>query len=79
MELYHKYDEDTGVILLKTDRQDTSAVYRRYDSPLKEVSDQINDTYLKTFDEENGIQSYGMVTDYLIAWYLAGGFGGETN
>ncbi len=71
LELYHKHDESRGTIMLKIDRQDTSAVYKRYESPLKEVSDQINDTYLKTFDEEQGIQSYGMVTDYLIAWYLA--------
>lgn len=44
----------------------------RYDSPLQEVSDRINDTYLKTFDVENGIASYGEVVDYLIAWYLNG-------
>ena len=72
MELFHKYDEDAGISLLKLDRQDTSDIYRRYESPLKEVSDQINDTYLKTFDEESGIKSYGEVTDYLIAWYLSG-------
>ena len=35
-----------------------------------EISDRINDTYLKTFGEEEGIRSYGLVTDYLIAWYL---------
>ena len=72
LELYHKYDEDAGVILLKLDRKDTSDTYKRYDSPLQEVSDQINDTYLKTFNEEEGIMSYGAVTDYLIAWHLAG-------
>ena len=72
MELYHKYDEDIGVTLVKIDRRDTAAVYSRYDSPLQEVSDQINDTYLKTFDEESGIRSYGEVTDYLIAWYQSG-------
>ena len=72
LELYHKYDEDINVTLVKLDRQDTSNVYKKYESPLKEVSDQINDTYLKTFDEKEGIQSYGMVSDYLIAWYLSG-------
>ena len=72
MELYHKYDEDRNVTLVKLDRQDTAAVYKKYESPLKEVSDQINDTYLKTFDEKEGIQSYGMVSDYLIAWYESG-------
>ncbi|MBR5340680.1 MAG: DUF3810 domain-containing protein [Erysipelotrichaceae bacterium] len=70
LELYNKYDEDIKTILVKIDRQDTAAIYRKYESPLKEVSDQINDSYLKTFSEESGIQSYGEVTDYLIAWYL---------
>ena len=30
----------------------------------------VNDTYLKAFSEESGVQSYGEVADYLIAWYL---------
>ena len=67
--LYESHD-DEGARALKLDRKDTSETYRRYESPLKEVSDQINDTYLKTFSEENGIQSYGQVVDYLIAWHL---------
>ncbi len=57
-----------GLSLVLLDRRDTSAVYDSYESPLQEVSDQINDTYLKTFSEESGIQSYGEVTDDLIAW-----------
>ena len=67
--LYESHD-DEGAKALKLDRRDTSEVYQRYESPLKEVSDQINDTYLKTFSEKNGIQSYGQVVDYLIAWHL---------
>ena len=69
LQLYEKY-ENEGVALLKLDRRDTSEAYRKYDSPLSEISDRINDTYLKTFGEEEGIRSYGLVTDYLIAWYL---------
>ena len=72
-ELYHKYDEQEGIQLLQQDRRDTSEIYKKYESPMKEISDQINDTYLKTFSEESGIQSYGEVTDDLIAWYLAMG------
>lgn len=70
VELYHRYDSDPGIILLKTDRRDTAEIYKKYESPLQDISDQINDTYLKTFSEESGIQSYGEVTDYLIAYYL---------
>ncbi len=71
VELYHKHDAEEGVSLVQLDRRDTSEVYRSYDSSLQEISDRINDTYLKTFSEESGIQSYGEVTDDLIAWWLA--------
>ena len=70
VELYDRYSDDDGVQLLKRDRQYTREWYRHYDSPLQDVSDEINDRYLKTFSQESGIQSYGEVTDYLIAYYL---------
>ncbi|MBR2830561.1 MAG: DUF3810 family protein [Solobacterium sp.] len=68
--LYHSHDDDSGVQLVQLDRQDTAAIYRKYESSLQDVSDKINDTYLKTFSQESGIQSYGEVTNDLIAWYL---------
>jgi hypothetical protein len=58
-----------GVTLVFMDRQETRSAYAKYDSPLQDVSDNINDTYLKTFSHESGIRSYGEVTDYLIAWH----------
>lgn len=67
--LYDRYKEDRGVLLVRLDRSDAYELYRKYESKLSEVSDQINDTYLKTFSQEDGIQSYGKVTDYLIAYY----------
>ena len=67
--LYDKYKEDRGILLVRLDRSDASELYKKYESKLSEVSDQINDTYLKTFSQEDGIQSYGKVTDYLIAYY----------
>ncbi len=70
MELYETYKDDTSVQLIFLDRKDTRDAYTKYDSPLQEISDNINDTYLKTFSQESGIRSYGEVTDYLIAWYL---------
>ena len=68
--LYPGNGEDAGIALVQIDRRDTADTYQRYESKLKEISDDINDTYLKTFSEESGIQSYGEVTDDLIAWYL---------
>ena len=70
MELYEKYD-DPGIELLKLDRKDTSKIYRNYESKLQDISDQINDTYLKTFSQQDGILSYGKVTEYLIAYYFS--------
>ncbi|MCR5448673.1 MAG: DUF3810 domain-containing protein [Solobacterium sp.] len=74
-QLYHLYDDLEGIRLIQLDRQDTRKAYSKYESPLQDVSDHINDTYLKTFSQESGIRSYGEVTDYLIAWYLAGNEG----
>ena len=68
--LYEEYSEDKGVLLVRYDRSDAAAVYSKYESKLSEVSDHINNTYLKTFSEEDGIKSYGKVTDYLISYYL---------
>ncbi|MBQ9036736.1 MAG: DUF3810 domain-containing protein, partial [Erysipelotrichaceae bacterium] len=70
MTLYEKYSEDRGVLLVRLDRHDTFEHYRKYESVLQDISDDINDTYLKTFSQESGIRSYGEVTDYLIAYYL---------
>ncbi len=44
--------------------------YEQYEGKVQEVADKINDTYLKTYSEPKGVQSYGAVADYLIAWYL---------
>lgn len=34
------------------------------------IAETVNDVYLKAFSEESGVQSYGEVTDLLVAWYL---------
>lgn len=67
--MYEKYEENPGVQLVRLDRRDTRTVYDSYESRLQDISDEINDTYLKAFSEESGIQSYGEVTDDLLAYY----------
>ena len=71
--LYERHAEEKGVQLLRQDRRYAREYYRKYDSPLQDISDDINDRYLKTFSQESGIQSYGEVTEYLIAYYLQKG------
>lgn len=35
-----------------------------------EITDQVYDSYLKTFSVEEGVQSYGEVADLLLTWYF---------
>ena len=34
------------------------------------IADTVNDTYIKVSGDENGTQSYGQVSIYLVNWYL---------
>ena len=45
--------------------------YDQFEGQVQEAAQKANDTYLKVFMEESGVQSYGEVADLLIAWYLA--------
>lgn len=56
--------------LLLADCAASSDYYRQFEGPVREVATKANDTYLKTFGEEKGVQSYGAVADLLIAHWL---------
>ncbi len=56
---------------LRRDCSQAAAHYDKYEGEVQDAAQKINDVYLKAFQEESGIQSYGEVTDLLIAWYLA--------
>lgn len=43
--------------------------HAKYDGATREAVEQLNDTYLKAFSEELGVESYGAVADALVAWY----------
>ena len=55
---------------LRTDCRRANAHYKPYEGTVQDVAQQVNDAYLKAFDEEAGVKSYGKVADLLIAWYL---------
>ena len=57
-----------GVSLVKRDMLDASAYYERYAGAASSVGTAVNDGYLKTFGQDEGARSYGLVVDYLIAW-----------
>ena len=42
---------------------------KRNDTATK-VADTVNDTYIKTSGDEQGVLSYGQVSDYLVSWYI---------
>ena len=44
--------------------------YAQYEGKVQNAAQKVNDTYLKAFSEESGVQSYGEAADLLIAWYL---------
>lgn len=56
--------------LLRGDFRRSNEHYAQFEGPAKEVTEKVNDTYLKTFGEEKGVQSYGAVADMLIAYWL---------
>lgn len=58
-----------GVALVLDDWKTAGEHYDSYDGPFEEVGTAVNDTYLKSFGEEAGVRSYGLVVDYLIAWH----------
>ena len=56
--------------LVIRDLQNANAHYDRYEGKVQEAASKVNDTYLKAFGQEEGVQSYGKAADLLIAWYL---------
>ena len=58
-----------GAVLVFIDRADTRAHYDAYEGPFEDVGRAVNDGYLRSFGEEQGVRSYGLVVDYLIAWH----------
>lgn len=56
---------------VELDLQRANRHYAQYDGAVKETTEKVNDAYLKAFNEEDGVRSYGRVTDLLIAWYLS--------
>ena len=63
--------EGEGYELLFADARASSAWYKSYEKekPTEKMT-KTNDTYLKTFSQEEGVKSYGEVVNDLIAWFL---------
>ena len=46
-----------------------NAYWKTYDTPVAEVSNNVNDAYLKANGQEAGVRSYGRMVDLLLAYY----------
>lgn len=46
-----------------------NAYWARYDGPIAEGMDRINDGYLKFNSQQSGVKSYGEMVDLLLAWF----------
>jgi hypothetical protein len=51
------------------DLQAINEYWKQYEGPVNEVSNKINDTYLKANNQSDGVHSYGRMVDLLLAEY----------
>ncbi|MBQ9967694.1 MAG: DUF3810 domain-containing protein [Oscillospiraceae bacterium] len=61
--------------LVRADYRAANEHYAQFDGPVQETAQKVNDLYLKTAGDESGTESYGEVTDLLVAWYLQENYG----
>jgi hypothetical protein len=53
---------------MKRDLADYNTYWDAYEGPVEETVTQVNDNYLKFNNQENGVKSYGMMVDLLLAY-----------
>lgn len=69
LEAYAKLDAKlTGKA--KEDLKENSQFWERYEGQVSELSNQVNDTYLKANKQTDGVESYDRMVDLLMAEYL---------
>lgn len=56
---------------VEADLQANSQFWDKYEGVMAEVSDKVNDTYLKANGQSEGVQSYDMMVSLVVAYYLS--------
>lgn len=56
---------------VRQDLKRQSEHYMQYETPVREISNTINDTYLQSNGQTDGVESYGLMVDMLISYFLA--------
>ena len=54
---------------VQLDIQYNNAYWQQWESPVDTVSQKVYDAFLKSYGQEDGVQSYGTVVDLLVAYY----------
>ena len=52
-----------------TDLADNTRFWNRYEGKVAQVSNQVNDTYLKMNDQKEGVKTYGRMVDLMLAYH----------
>ena len=68
-ELFSRLWEEVSP-LVRNDMQAQSERLKKYEGPLQEMGEAVNNTYLETMGQEQGARSYGLVVDMLIVEYM---------
>lgn len=64
LNLYGKYSED-----VRNDLGYSSNYWKQYETRVAEISNKVNDSYLKANNQDDGVKSYGRMVDLLLAYY----------
>lgn len=65
------YEAIKGELLpeVNADLEENSRFWNQYEGVISEVSNQVNDTYLKANGQNDGVESYDRMVDLLVAYY----------
>lgn len=63
-DLYSTYSED-----VKNDLRQSEDYWKQFETKVAEISNKVNDSYLKANNQEDGVKSYGRMLDLLLAYY----------
>ena len=55
---------------VQPDLDANSAFWDRYEGPVRETAERINDTYLKVNGQADGVESYDRMVDLIVAYFL---------
>lgn len=72
----YKTDQEAYIVLAQqlcdqaqTDLAENNAFWDKYEGKVAEVSNQMNDVYLKVNSQEDGVKSYGRMVDLMLEYY----------